>query len=337
MPFESTERVDRSHIDSPSSEREPLRDVCAGCAELAKRVERLERQLAARTEDVAAPTLSATGCYWICIGVHAFVTFGLFSNQIGVQFGMLAMAGAVGTLAVCHVLSTRPIHTKLLRSLLSVTIVGTSAIIAMALADLGDAGDLLRASCVYVPFFVGSAWFVAKIAVWTRGWRVVPPRGASELPKLRIWHLLLCTFVASVYLALVRWLITDTEDLLSPEMAGVVLYVTLPAAACTAFACALAKAILLQNNSRVFLKATGLVLSALMVSVGGWTLVFVLSGGVDNILEVSLALALYAPLTVIGVFASPCFTFLMLRIANYRFIVPSRPIECRRDSFCSVC
>jgi hypothetical protein len=327
MPIESTERVDRGHIASPSPEREPLRDVCPGCADLAIRVERLERQLAARTEDVAGSPLGATGCYWICIGVHAFVTFGLFSNEIGLQFGMLAMAGAVGTLAVCHVLSTRPMHTKLLRSLLSITIVGTSAIIAMALADMGDAGDLLRAICVYVPFFVGSAWFVAKIAVWTRGWRVVPPGGASEFPKLRIWHLLLCTFVVAVYLALVRLLVTDTEELLSAEMVGVVLYVTLPAAVCTVFACALAKVILLQNNPRVFLKATGLVLIALMVTVGGWILVFVLSGEVDNILEVSLALALYAPLTVIGVFASPCFTFLMLWIANYRFIVPSRPIE----------
>jgi hypothetical protein len=59
-----------------------------------------------------------------------------------------------------------------------------------------------------------------------------------------------------------------------------------------------------------------------MLSIFGWTLVFLLSGGVDGILETSLALALYAPLTIVGFFASPCFTFLMLRIANYRFILP---------------
>ncbi len=183
---------------------------------------------------------------------------------------------------------------------------------------------MLTTICVYVPFCLGSTWLVAKTAVWALGWRVVPPKGGNEFPRLQIWHLLLYTFVAALYLAPVRLLVTGREDLLSPEMVRVVLYVTLPTAVCSAFACVLAKTILLRDNSRVFMKATGLILSALLVSVCGWTLVIVLSGGVDSILDASLVLALYALPTVVCVFASPCFTFLMLRIANYRFIVPRR-------------
>jgi hypothetical protein len=287
----------------------------------------LERALAARAEEVGGPSLSTTGCYWICVAVHAFAIFCLFSSQIGIQLGMLALAGAVGTLAVCHVLSTGPVHTNLLRSLLAITVVGASAISGMAIGNEVDANDALSAIWVHLPFFVGSAWIVAKIAVWARGWRVVPPRGANAFPKLRIWHLLLYTFVAALYLAVARWLVTDREDVLSPAIVGGVLYVALPAAFCTVFACLLAKMILLQNNPRVLLKVTGLALSALAVSVFGWTSVFMLSGGVDNIFEVALALVLYAPLSVVGVFASPCFTFVMLRIANYRFVVPKRPLD----------
>ncbi|MDA1054003.1 MAG: hypothetical protein O3C40_26435, partial [Planctomycetota bacterium] len=69
-------------------------------------------------------------------------------------------------------------------------LVGASAIVAMSLADFGTANDLMPGICIYLPFLGGGVWLVAKIFVWTRGWRLVPPHGASEFPKLRIWHLL---------------------------------------------------------------------------------------------------------------------------------------------------
>ncbi|MDA1054004.1 MAG: hypothetical protein O3C40_26440 [Planctomycetota bacterium] len=127
-----------------------------------------------------------------------------------------------------------------------------------------------------------------------------------------------------MYLAIGRELIEDTEELLGAEMVGLVLYITIPAVVCTGFACALARIILVPGNPRALTHAALLATSAFVVIACGWTAVLLVSGGADSPLKVSLAIVLYSSLTALGVFASPCFTFLMLRMAKYRFIMPGR-------------
>ena len=324
MSVESVDKAARTPSDSASSERRPLGDVCGGCRELEERVERLERHLLEKVAEVSTPALSTTGCYWICVSVHAFVTFSLCSNELGIQFGMLVIAGAVGTLAVCHVFSTRPIHVRIMRSLLSMAIVGGSALVAVSQGNLSTASDLLPAVQIYLPLLAGSAWFVAKLFVWTRGWMLVPPNGASEFPKLRIWHLFLATLVAAVYLAIGRVLIDDTDVFLGGEMMLLVLYITFPTAVCTVFACVLARIILQPPNPKKVLQATLLGTSAFALAALGWGVLILISGDADSIVELSLMVAFYAPLAALGVFASPGFTFLMLRTAKYRFVIPGQ-------------
>ncbi len=324
MAVESTDQAASSIAAPESSERKPLGDICAGCSELTERIERLELLLAEHADAVVVPALSTTSCYWICIAVHAFVTFSLFAIEIAVQFGLIAVVGAIGTLAVCHVLSTRPIHIKLARTALSSVTVGFSAIAAMAVADVASPSEILPSICIYFPIVFGTAWFVTKLFVWTRGWKLLPPGGANEYPKLRIWHFFLWTFVAAVFLAMCRWLVDDVEELMGVEALGLVLQGGVPAALCTVFACLLARVTLVPNNPRVLRHVSILAASALGVFVCVASLFLLLSGGTGSSFETLAIVMLYAPFATFGALASPGFTFLMLRIAKYRMVVPGR-------------
>jgi hypothetical protein len=307
--------------EDTSSDRESFGGVCAGCYELTERVERLEQKLAAHSEEVSLPTLDTTRCYWICIAVHALVMFCLFSNEDAVSFGGLALCGATGTLMVCHVFSTHAIHAKILRSLLSISVVAVASILAMGMADMSDPEELLALIWVFSPFLFTSGWLVAKVVVWSRGWRIVPPNHASEFPKLHISHLLLCTFLVAAYLAIGRVLIGDNEDLLGAEMAISALYIALPTSVCTFFACALARIIMGPDRHNLYKRVTLLAIAAFLTSGAAYTLLAIFSGESDP--EVFMLLAILSLQTTVGVFASSCFTFLMLRIAKYRLALPA--------------
>jgi hypothetical protein len=120
-------------------------------------------------------------------------------------------------------------------------------------------------------------------------------------------------------------LIGDADELPGAEIVPFVLYITIPTAICTVFACALASIILQPRNPKTVTRATLLVTSAVVLCGCVGTIVLLLSGGsVDSLVGMLLMLVLYAPVTMLGIFASPCFTFMMLRNANYRFIGPGR-------------
>jgi hypothetical protein len=237
------------------------------------------------------------------------------------------LAGAIGTLAVVHVLSTRPIHLKILRTILSTGIVVAGAFAGMALAGFDSSDETLAAVCLCFPFLFGSAWLATKMFVWTRGWRLIAPNGPSELPKLRIWHLLFFTFIVAVYLAVSRWLITDADEVLGVEALSMLTFITIPTAVFTAFSCALARVMLRPKNPRKFRHAVLFTTSALVASACTWTLALLLLGGGGSLAEFALGLLLYMPLTTIGILASPCFTFLMLRLANYRLVAPENSVS----------
>ncbi len=323
MPIESADSVRAiSRRDFPTADQS-AETSCAGCRQLTARVERLEQQLLSSQSDrTAVPRLATTSCYWICIVVHAVCIFLLYSSPYLIQLGMVAMIGALATVTVCHAFSTLAIPGKILRTLLSCSIVIASALIAMSLQEILDVSEFMPFVLVYTPFFFASGWFVAKLFVWVRGWKIVPPGRETAAPKLQIWHLLTCTSFAALYLAVTRFMVDDWTDLVAPESISVMLYVDLSVMIAALLSCLLARIILSHRGERM---GRNLVLFAVAVfglSVTAYGVVAVLSGLDFTDADTILGLTVYFVLAVLGLLASSTFTFVMLRLAKYRMCHP---------------
>ena len=119
-------RIDPAAPNRPSSQA----GSCQGCLELAVRVERLEAALATQRV-VDTTTLSTTACYWTCVGVHAVALFIMYAVEVLLQFGMMGTIGAIATLVAVQVISTRPIHIRTARTLLTTLIVSFAAFLGL--------------------------------------------------------------------------------------------------------------------------------------------------------------------------------------------------------------
>jgi hypothetical protein len=293
--------------------------ACDGCRELTARIERLEKRLAALDPStVPATRLSTTTCYWICLLVHALVLF-CFMSSILLMLGLVLAWGACGTLIVCHVFSTRTIPQKTMRSLLSVSIGIGSCLLALGINKDIAVGDLSFVLPVLPLVFVGP-WFAAKIFVWTRRWRLVPPDHTDEYPRLQIRHLLLGTLSAALYLALIRLSIGEADELLKAETLSVIPYGAIPALIATVLGCVLARIMLSERSKKMprnlcWFAVTMIGLAVVCVTAMMWVTD---SGALNG--ELIMTMAVYTLLVLLCLCASPLFTFVMLRQARYRLL-----------------
>jgi hypothetical protein len=311
--------------DPPSLVRGPAVE-CEGCRERTARIEQLERRIE-ELEDgsVSQPNFAATRCYWICLATHAVITLGLFLNPYTIQIGIVTTIGFLGTLSACHGLSTRSLPARLWRTVVALTVVIGSAMIATSMQGGIDVSEMALMILFYLVPMLLTGWFVAKIFVWTRGWRLVPPGGTSESAKLQIRHLMIWTFVVAVLLTAGRLAVGDQTEVFEGDVLVAVLWAAVPAVVSTLIGCVLARILLSRSNRKLVRKLFAFAAVSLVLVVGTYFAVLGAMGeisadGVD--LQSFVIISLYVVFAVFGLMASPVFTFVMMRTANYRMIHP---------------
>ena len=306
--------IDAEDVPSPADDQ-PLGDICAGCEELTLRLERLERRLAELEYPSREQSFSTLHCYWLCVALHALVAFAGIDDE-GLTFGYRFLMGACGTLAVCHVLTTRPVLEKFGRTLLAVIVVSLSMMLSGWISEMMEPIDLLSALSVYLPIMIVSGWLTAKVCVWTRGWRIIPPQGNREFPKLKIGDLMLVTLLAAAAFGAGRWALGDDEVGLA-ELLNVSLFLSLPVVTSAVISVFLARVQLTQRPTVSF-GALAMVMPLALIAV---TLVYVLLRGLmtDWGLDDLYQLIWYSLTTTMIGMVSPVFTFSLMRAARYRF------------------
>lgn len=319
-------RIDAGNQPPESSPQE----ACAGCRELTARVERLEAALAARPLGTGPLTdstaLTTTACYWTCVGVHACVLFLMYAVEPLLQFGLMGTIGAVATLVAVQVLSTRPIHVRTARTLLTTLIVTFAAMLGLWVGQDAEFMEIMPFMLLMYPPVFASGWLVAKLFVWVGGWRVVPPGKSSEYPRLGILHLLLCTLVIALYLGLNRLLIQDISDWIGEDVAGTLAYICIPMALCTVVACVLARILLVESIPKAIVACALLGVGTTITMLAVCILIFALWGEFSFDAEIMLGLLIYSIPLTLGVFASAGGTFSLMRVAKYRFAGRYSPI-----------
>ncbi len=321
MSAETTDAIMRS--DPLVADDAASQSQCDGCRQLAQRVERLEKQIREiQDRGVISANLGTTSCYWICMGVHVFGTFCLFSNMFLIQLGIVSLVGACGTAAVCHVFSTRSIPEKTLRTLLSCGIVASAAVLALAMQDSLDIAEFFPALLLYLLPMLVSGWFVAKVFVWTRSWRLVPPGYPDDYPKLQIRHLMACTLFVAIYLGVARWAIDDVSELLGDDVVLVFAYIAVPMVLATLFSSILARILLSRKSTKIVRNLCLFSAAMVLLVVVGYCAVYVWFGGESVDMDELVLIVVYMFIGLLGLFASPVFTFAMLRAAGYRWLHP---------------
>ncbi|MFK8112678.1 MAG: hypothetical protein AB8B91_10760 [Rubripirellula sp.] len=316
-------------------ERVRLEQSCEGCRELAARVERLEHALRLSQQEAEPPLnpLGTRSCYWICVLAHALFASALFTTSEFVVYGLMLSAGAVATMTVCQVFSTRPVHVRSLRSALSIGIVSSAVVWTMWIADVAEPFDILPLlfAC-YPPIFV-SSWLVAKVFVWSRGWKIDPPGQSAKYPQLRIQHLMVCTLLVAAYLGIARMFFSTSLAWDGGEFLGMVLYGCVPTIISTTLSCLLARIILGRSGKGRKLGLAILIggLALLMLCLIPMISLF-FGEGWNWAMITSLSLTML-PLLV-GVVISSGGTFAMMRFANYQLkSKPGQPVSVDRAAF----
>lgn len=308
-----------TRIDRPSKTMVRDADVCEGCRELTARVEQLEQALAIQQAANDPQTLSTTACYWICVGVHALAALLMYSSDELVQYGMMLSIGSMATLVVCQVLSTRPVHLRVLRSLLSICIVAAAAMLGMWFADMTEPSDVFPFLIIMFPPVFVSGWIIAKPFLWFAGWRIVPPGYSTQYARLQIRHLLFGTLMIAAYLAIGRSSSSVIEGWLGDELAITVAYLIIPTMVCTLVSCLLARTMLAAPAPMVAAYCLALAIGSVVVMTLAFAVVLTLISDMSINREALVGLSMYAVLLSVAVFASSSGTFAMMRIAKYRF------------------
>lgn len=308
-----------TRVDRPAESAHRLAGSCEGCRELTARIERLEQAFALSAASAGSYRMGTTRCYWICVGAHALSTMMLFCSEALIQLAMMMSIGAVGTLGVCQVLSTRPIHLRLPRTLLSTSVVATAAVLGMWVGDVAEPTDVLPGIVVLFPPAFAGVWLVAKLFVWIGGWRIVPPNHATEYPRLRIQHLLLCTMLAAAYLALGRTMSAEIEGWLNDDLNVMIVYLLVPTTICTIVSCLMARIVLSSPTAYIVSRALVLGFATIPLMAITFALALACLGGLDVDWQSLLGVMPYAIPLTIGACASSGWTFSMMRLADYRF------------------
>ncbi len=297
--------------------------ICSGCLALAERVERLEEVVARQGLRVSVPILGTTACYWIVIAIHS-ILFAIMTAGVE-SLGTLIYAfltGSIGSLTVCHVFAVRSFTHKLVRTLLSVTVVSLAASIPFVLQLEGDFSDLFLMLLLYLPPCIFSAWFMLKIVAWTRGWRIVPPGSDGTKPPMKIREIFGLTLIVAVYLGACRVLIDFEEfDFSDGDILVMLAYIAVASFFGAVPAALLARGVLVASQKiRIRWAVASFIL--LTTTIICMTAFFLVQNG-DSVQRQQLFIyGAYAVFAALLCALSPVITFLLMRSAGYYILYP---------------
>lgn len=298
----------------------PLLDTCQGCQELKLRVQRLEKDLEALKRPSPTPILGTTACYWITVAAHCLLlgTLGMAVEAVGFAVYPF-IAGAIGSLAVCHVLPVRTIVHKFARTCLSATIVSTCLLLPVWVTSGVEYASLIAFPLFYLPPAFLSAWFIAKLFVWIRGWKILPKGHDGTVPMTSIWDLLTLTFIAAVYLAMCRLVLASDSIDMDTEENWYLVAVCLAAAIAGSLTSILTARGLLTENGIRFRWLFGAAIYAFSI-VGAMSTIALLTGDA-SVGDLLIFMASFLPWSL-AILVSPVITFALMRVAGYRISYP---------------
>lgn len=306
--------VDVSQDRLPDRNQTPGR--CTGCEELELRVARLER--ASATSSLGDETkLGTTMCYWVCVGAHGMFAFFASCVPQFIAYCLPISIASLATLSICHVVSTRPVGHRSLRTILSVAVVMLPMLAGFYLSQGIDVTDLFSILFFFAPPAIACCWLIAKLFVWIAGWRIVAPSGSVNHPKLLIRHILVTTLLMAGVFAISRGFEIDPESVAGNDILMLVVYACLPAAFCTCIGCFLARNIFTKSGNQLVVSLIVLSVISTVVLVGLIAAILGVVGELET--ESFLYLAFYGLLTVAGIGLSTGGTFVMMRLAGYEF------------------
>jgi hypothetical protein len=187
------------------------------------------------------------------------------------------------------------------------------------MGDVANPSEIAPFLLIYFPPIFAGGWLVAKLFVWIRGWKIVPPRYSSQYPRLQIQHLLLCTFFFAAYLAVGQLLEIDAADWIDIGMFATLFYLGIPLIVCVSVSSLLAKIVLSVPSERVVFRVLLLAFfSTLLLALVCLAVVPLLTDFTMD-WETTLGLFVYIAPMGVGVFASSGGTFAMMRLAGYQF------------------
>ena len=301
-------------------------EVCAGCAALTVRLEKLEQQVAAFEQRDALlfpePTpLGTTACYWLTIAIHCvifcFTAIGI--HALSLLFYSLLM-GSIGSLTVCHVMVNRTVLHRFARTLLSVACVGIVATLPLT-QSMGSMRSLIDMQLILIPPVSLGAWFVAKAMVWTQNWMIIPRGTDGTRHRMKISDYFVVTLIVAVYSSMLRGFVDISSLDLSDSSSWATLFwpvlasfLGVPSAAMVARGTLVAKIRIKWLLGAYLVTAIGLV-----VILGSYTLLVDRSGRTSEFILCFAYAAICSALSLV----SPLITFLLMRSAQYRFSYPS--------------
>ena len=315
----------RPSLVTTSNETVTETTTCDRCKALTARVEQLEKVVAQHLADhgsissLQGAPINTTACYWICVVSHAVVIFLVSVNMMFASSSFPLVLASFATLSICHVLSTRPVHHRVLRTLLSISVVASASLAGFSFADIAEPLEIIPFMLIYgTPTFL-SGWFVAKLFVWISGWRFFAPGQSETMPKLQIRHLMACTLGIAVMLGIGNFLEIDlTSDIdIQNDSLHTVLFVCFPVMLCTAASCFILRTILNQSSGRMVLELFTIAVVTTVVGIVGITFICVMIGETD--FDSVFNISLYNIPLLLGIGLSAGGTFAMLRAAGYRF------------------
>lgn len=303
--------------DLDSSEADAKIETCDGCQALRERVDKLEAEIKSVVLVRSAPMLDTTSCYWTTVGIHCllFMIMAAGLSTMGITIYAF-LAGAVGSLATCHVFPVRSVLQKLLRTLLTTTLVTLAASMPLMMQMGFEVGTLFQVLLVYIPFTFLPAWLACKIFAWSRGWLIVIPGKSPTIPKMKISDLIGVTTIVAVYFGGCRLVIDP--DMLAINSSVVMLFAAV-------FVVALITSLAIALFARGFLSQPQVhfksIFGAIAIVLGAMTafsVYFIFANGDLAEWPEILVYLYHAAMSTLLCMLSPFITFMLMRAASYQ-------------------
>lgn len=319
-----------SDASTASSGVSDISHSCSGCQELGTRVARLEEQVArlSLSTSASAAMLGTTAAYWITIAVHGILLAIMTAGAAGMGTLLYAfLLGAIGTLGTCHVFPVRTVIHKLARTMVSVGVVSLSALIPFISQLNGGVEEIFAGILLYVPPSFFLAWLVAKIFVWTRGWKIVAPNSNGIKPPFKISDMLLVTLIAAVYFSACRVAAGTVDVNWNDDGMISIIAVIAGASILGAVSSSLLARGLLTQGTRIRFRWVFGSFSVLLFTTGSFAAFFIFQNGDFGEWPEMAIYLVYAAASLLLCMLSPVVTFSLMRAAGYQLVVPGSKVH----------
>ena len=305
--------------------------MCPGCRDLTGRIAELERRIAQLAETQSTlPVLGTRAAYWITIAAHCTLLAIMAAGEdLGGMLLYPFLFGAAGSLAVCHVFPIRGTLHKIGRTALTATCVTFFGFLPwlLQLDSFQDLGMSYMMLLLYFPPLFVVAWFTAKLFVWTRGWRIVPPGIEPKQIRLKIRDILLLTALVALYVSSIRWIAAAADVQFDDSQIWMLAAIGAGGSILGTIACSFfSRAMLIPGRSiqfRWMLAGASTVFACVVML----TLYFVIANGDLQEWPEGMIYLIYALAGTAMCLVSPALTCLLLRFAQYRLVVPAHSLN----------